>query len=200
MKKQYLAYRPMLNAISGKRELVYAKTMPYGNTSILHSDDEEQTVKWTDGSVEYYKNGLLHNENGPAIISINKDHTKKTWYDNGKIHRIGAPAIEVWWGTNNELVYQEYYVENIRHREDGPAIIHPSGTEIYYIDGKLYNKNGPAIINKKDGKIIGQQWFISNKDVTKSYKRWSKKHNTDPDSENFKFFCFEYLLSNGVIK
>ena len=51
------------------------------------------------GDKEWYLNGKLHRENGPAIEY--PDGTK-IWYLNGKLHRENGPAIEYadgdkWW-------------------------------------------------------------------------------------------------------
>ena len=43
------------------------------------------------GDKFYYKDSILHREDGPAIEYTNED---KEWYQNGKLHRIDGPAIE----------------------------------------------------------------------------------------------------------
>ena len=55
---------------------------------------------YENGTKEWYLNGKLHREDGPAI----KDHyDNKYWYLNGKIHREDGPAAEnknghkEWW-------------------------------------------------------------------------------------------------------
>lgn len=60
-------------------------------------------VEWNDGVKEWYKDGLLHQENGPAIEWKNE---KKEWWVEGKRHRIDGPAIE------NKNGYKEWYVDN----------------------------------------------------------------------------------------
>ena len=59
---------------------------------------------YNDGGVEYYKNGVLHREDGPALIKENGD---KEWYFNGVLHRDDGPAIELHngersWFTNGK--------------------------------------------------------------------------------------------------
>jgi hypothetical protein len=40
----------------------------------------------------------------------------------------------------------EYKLPNgERHREDGPAYEHPTGTKSWYLNGLLHRENGPAI-------------------------------------------------------
>jgi len=43
------------------------------------------------GDKYWYKDDLLHREDGPAIEETNGD---KFWYIEGKIHRADGPAIE----------------------------------------------------------------------------------------------------------
>ena len=48
------------------------------------------------------------------------------------------------------------------HREDGPAIEHPSGTKCWYINGKLHREDGPAIEHANGYKI----WYINDVELT----------------------------------
>jgi len=47
-------------------------------------------IEYANGNKEWYLNGKLHREDGPASI-INGN---KKWYLNGKLHREDGPAIE----------------------------------------------------------------------------------------------------------
>ena len=53
------------------------------------------------GSICWYKNGLLHREDGPAISW--EDNHYAAWYQHGVFHRENAPAVidedghEEWW-------------------------------------------------------------------------------------------------------
>jgi hypothetical protein len=83
------------------------------------------------GTKEWFLNGKLHREDGPAIIYA--DGTK-FWYLNGKLHREDGPAVEdvdgtKKWGLNNKL-----------HREDGPAIEYANGTKEWYLNDVEYTK------------------------------------------------------------
>ena len=66
----------------------------------------------SNGTVEYWKEGYLHRENGPAIQCLNGDYV---YMQNGYTHREDGPAIK----ENNKL---EYWVNNKKHRIDGPAV------------------------------------------------------------------------------
>ena len=41
------------------------------------------------------------------------------------------------------------------HRDDGPAIVHPDGTQYWYRNGQLHRDDGPAAVYQ-DGK---QLWY-----------------------------------------
>lgn len=83
-------------------------------------------------NILYYKNDLLHRDKDlPAAIYHNGT---KTWYKEGKKHRIGAPA-NIW---NNGNI--EWFFEGMRHCETGPALIYPGRKEEYYLMDVQYSK------------------------------------------------------------
>ena len=43
------------------------------------------------GNKYYFKNGMLHRLDGPAVEHINGH---KEWWNNDKLHRLDGPAIE----------------------------------------------------------------------------------------------------------
>jgi hypothetical protein len=78
-----------------------------------------------DGREEWWRNGLRHREDRPAMIWPDG---RKEWWRNGLHHRENGPAViypdgEEWW-VNGEL-----------HRTDGPAVIWPDGSEEWWVDG-----------------------------------------------------------------
>jgi hypothetical protein len=38
-----------------------------------------------------------------------------------------------------------YYLNNRRHRKDGPAVDHANGDKIWYINGSYHREDGPAV-------------------------------------------------------
>jgi len=54
----------------------------------------------------------------------------RQWYRNDKRHREDGPAIEYAGGTRSR------WRNDKRHREDGPAIEYADGTSEWWIDGK----------------------------------------------------------------
>jgi hypothetical protein len=85
---------------------------------------------------KYFKNGVLHREDGPAKIC--SDGTEE-WYLNGIRHREGGPAI-VWRDGS-----REWFLNGLRHREDGPARVW-NNSEEWWENGKLHREGGPAEI------------------------------------------------------
>jgi len=92
----------------------------------------EYTVKvYDNGDKEWYLNGKLHREDGPAIEWAGGS---KDWYLNGKLHREDGPAIEEASGT------KAWCLNGKRHREDGPAIEWAGGAKSWYLNDKELTK------------------------------------------------------------
>ena len=67
------------------------------------------------------------------------------------------------------------------HRLDGPAWIHPNGTEYWVQDGDLHRLNGPAVI-RHDKRLY---WYVKGKNITREVSKWLKEQNiTLPMSES----------------
>ena len=67
------------------------------------------SIKITNYSIEWYRNGLLHRDDGPAL---EYDNGIKEWYCDGLLYRDDGPAIEYadgakeWW-QNDQLQRRE---------------------------------------------------------------------------------------------
>jgi len=64
---------------------------------------------YDDGTKEWYLNGELHREDGPAVEG---SYGNKSWYLNGKRHREDGPAIEYSDG------YKEWYINSVYLTEE----------------------------------------------------------------------------------
>ncbi len=80
-----------------------------------------------DGTKEWFLDGYLHREDGPAVEFVNGN---KMWFINGNKHREDGPAIDDVDGT------KYWYINDIPHREDGPAVEHVDGEKSWYYNGK----------------------------------------------------------------
>ena len=109
----------------------------------------EYTVKvYDDGRKEWYFNGKLHREDGPAIEDANGD---KFWYLNGELHREDGPAIE--WANGDK----SWWLNDVLHREDGPAVVYADGSKEWYLNGyKVTQKEHKRRTSKAtcEGKVV----------------------------------------------
>lgn len=157
----------------------------YGNT------DKKQTEMW------YMKKGILHRDDGPAIITYhnydNKFHQilydwfkympeqqifKQTWFRYGKLHREDGPAMIL---RHPKFYREEYYINGKLHREDGPAkfsryLKTNKRQEVirmkYYINGQLHRENGPAQISNSINDIPKEVWCLNGEYINDPPNHW----------------------------
>jgi ribosomal protein L21E len=141
--QRHLGIAPQAKIVATEAEVIKPK-----------SPEKEQSVCETDanGTKEWYLNGQLHREDGPAVECANG---KKYWYLNGQRHREDGPAVECANG------HKSWHLNGQRHREDGPAVECANGTKEWYLNGQLHREDGPAI-EYADGT---KQWFLNGKEV-----------------------------------
>jgi antitoxin component YwqK of YwqJK toxin-antitoxin module len=119
-------------------------------------------------SQQWRINGILNNENGPAVIYYYKNGQIKSqsWYINGIIHNVNGPAYIDYY-KNGKIEYQAWYINGILHNENGPSNIfyYENGqieSQSWYINGILHNENGPAYIYYyENGQINFQEWWLN---------------------------------------
>jgi len=92
----------------------------------------------------------LRRKNGLVTYNGNKE-----WYQYGKLHRIGGPAVEH--ANGDKLWYQQGKL----HRYDGPAVEYSNGNKEWYQNDKLHRVTGPAI-EKIDGH---KEWWYCGKQI-----------------------------------
>jgi len=74
-----------------------------------------------------------------------------------------------------------YYLNEKRHREDGPAIIYSDGTIKYFLNGEIHREDGPAVI-WNDGK---KYWYINYKNITEKVNNWLNGKTNIPPYEKW---------------
>jgi hypothetical protein len=79
------------------------------------------------------------------------DQLGKRYFLNDLIHREDGPAVEYSNGG------KEWWLHNQLHREDGPAIEYLNGDKTWWINGKLHRENGPAVEFAN-----GDKWYYLN--------------------------------------
>jgi hypothetical protein len=110
----------------------------YQNGVRYRQNEEKPAVIKQNGCMKWYnKEGRLHRVGYPAIISENARPNKycEEWYINGKPHRGNdLPARKKKNGT------QEWWFNGYLHRDnDKPAIITADNQYLYYKNGKQYS-------------------------------------------------------------
>ncbi len=78
-------------------------------------------------------------------------------------HLIESHSVSV--SSQNEHGVITFFKDNKLHREDGPAVIYPDGTEIWWYEGETHREDGPAVIWEGDPNNIA--YYLFNKEVTK---------------------------------
>jgi hypothetical protein len=73
---------------------------------------------------EHWHDGKLHRIDGPAVESSFDGLYRHEYWQQGEMHSLGAPAFEIIKkdGDSHQCITQEWFVDQKRHREDGPAI------------------------------------------------------------------------------
>ena len=61
-------------------------------------------IEYTNGNKYWYKEDVIHREDGPAIEYPNGD---KCWYKEGLLHRNDGPAVEYADGDKRWFLYNE---------------------------------------------------------------------------------------------
>jgi hypothetical protein len=128
--------------------------------------DQPECTTNADGTKEWYLNGRLHREDGPAIEWASGS---KFWYSNGKRHREDGPAIERPVGT------KEWWLNGGRHRVDGPAVEWPDGVKEWWVNGKLHREDGPAV-EWADG---AKEWHLNDVGFS-AQEYWTRTLQTKP--------------------
>ena len=107
--------------------------------------------------------------------NILENETGKFFFVNDILHRTDGPAIIRKDGT------QKYYNNGKLHRTDGPAVIDANGTQKYYNNGKLHREDGPAVIDA-NGDVL---FYWKGKNLSKYYynfnyclRSFNKDHNS----------------------
>ena len=53
--------------------------------------------------------------------------------------------------------FKFWYLNDLLHREDGPAVEYPSGLKCWYLNGNLHREDGPALEHADGLKV----WYLN---------------------------------------
>jgi len=99
-----------------------------------HNNDDKPAIIYANGEMEWWQHGKRHRIGGPAI----RNWECLEWYENGKRHCANGPAI-MW--ANGDM---EWWFDGKIHRDDGPAVEHADGYKEWWICGKLIREYDPT--------------------------------------------------------
>ena len=97
---------------------------------------------YPNGHKEWYLDGRLHREDGPAV---EKAYGDKAWWLNGYLHREDGPAVE--WHSGRK----EWWLNGNLHREDGPAVEKFNGDKQWCLNNE-----------EVDPEVIVDLWLAKN--------------------------------------
>ena len=156
--KMFFTCNDKIHRIAGPAVVYDCGDREWWQNGLIHRDDGP-AIDASYG-VEWWRNGLKHRENGPAVET---NGGRKEYWKHGKLHRTDGPAV-FWEDTNNGLFRRKYgkrewWQNGKLHRTDDPAIEWGYGAYEWYVDGLLHRIDGPAIIIKNHH----EEWYQNGK-------------------------------------
>ena len=118
-------------------------------------------------------------DNNKPVMKVD-EYGDKIWYLNDKRHREDGPAVEYADGS------KEWYLNGKLHREDGPACEYADGSKCWFLNGDLHRVDGPAY-EWADG---SKEWYLNDKFIV----------GTSSDIERALFTLSTYLQDQEVTK
>jgi hypothetical protein len=103
----------------------------------------------------------------------------KFWYLDDIRHRTDGPAVE--WANGDT----EWWQHGIRHRTDGPAIEYADGTKAWLLNDDYHRTDGPAIEYASGG----MSWYLRGHSL--SFDEWLDQ-NPDMTGEEKVMFKLQY--------
>ena len=73
---------------------------------------------------------------------------------------------------------RHWYLNDKRHREDGPAIEYSNGDRYWYLNDKLHREDGPAVEYADGDKF----WYINGKELTE--EEYNNRNNVEVTLED----------------
>ncbi len=73
---------------------------------------------------------------------------------------------------------KRWYLNEVLHREDGPAVEYPNGQSCWFLNGQYHREDGPAFIDIRKNK---KEWWLHHENV--SWKEVFKNANGNSDNQ-----------------
>ena len=97
---------------------------------------------------------------------------------------------QIFYYTNGQKYREEWFVNGMHHREDGPAYIewHDNGQktyELWIVNGDYHRLDGPAEQTwYTNGEKNTEKWMINDIDKTEEILQWIKEYNIQLDENS----------------
>ncbi|MGJ8671156.1 MAG: hypothetical protein ACSHXK_16855 [Oceanococcus sp.] len=95
------------------------------------------------------------------------DCVKEVWTKDGVFHRTSEPAITIMVAETRKIVEEQYYLNGLHHRKDGPSRTEwlSNGVirrESWQVNGSHHREEGPAFVMRDavTGKITSEHWCL----------------------------------------
>lgn len=143
------------------------------------------TVEITDERITWRKNGVIHRDDGPAVLHLNG---LVCWYKDGILHREDGPALEQR-DDEGRILRQCWRLNGLQHSHDGrhPAIIEMIDNGALFVQ---YFEHGVCTRHESEGPALS--WFMPSGNVLHEFRLSGVLHrSTGPAIINA--FSKEYL-------
>lgn len=91
-------------------------------------------------------------------------------------------------GVAHDNGEEHWFVNGVRHREDGPAIISSNGIKQWFKEGRWHREDGPAIESPiritAEFSVLQKTWYLEGKLLTSSYNPTSLIGNVILSKDN----------------
>jgi|SRR5579859_1064158 len=123
-------------------------------------------------SNEWYLNDKRHREDGPAVkyFGLKENRDYEWWYHGEEIACLSQEEFLHEIAKKNSLSICEtdeygtkrWYLNDLLHREDGPAVKDACGNKVWYLRGRRHREDGPAA-EYADG---SKAWYYHGKNIS----------------------------------
>lgn len=169
-----------LHRINKPAEIIYL-----GEGSHLHHYYENDKHPLNKLTKQEFKNSILSSEMYTYEDQITHEiwfngpfKSQEYWYKNRELHRIGGPAIVVYFDQSTQACFEEWRINGQITRYDGPAVI-------YY-----KSKNKLSLISKRITNII--------KTVFNSHNEYQNQVYVDTVIESYSWYVKNKKIENDI--
>ena len=153
------------------------------------------TTTTLQGTIYHFRNGILHNNKGPAKYN----NEIEIWYKNGYKHRTDGPALVEYEVDHKTLRREEWWVNGKQQRpKDQPCIVEYKNGRIIIEKWKRNSQNHrskdlPSVIKYfENGNVAERRWYLNNDLHRKNGPAYVKYH----EDGSLRYECW---YSHGLV-